>query len=233
MSTLRTQLSVEHKCDHLFKVLICGDSAVGKTSILTRLVSNKFRVAHIRTLGVDFMMKYITVQGQRVQLKIWDTAGQEEFDAITSQFFKRAQGVLLAYDVTNSRSFHSGLPKWIKKLKENIPQFEDAKVPIVLIGNKIDLEDQRVISHSEGLKFAQQHDMAYYETSCATSINITEAVCGLVERIMEEVSATSQSMTESQLSPKEDAEKKHSIELSKSCSDCQCCKWKCRCPRNM
>ncbi|XP_065882439.1 ras-related protein Rab-10-like [Dysidea avara] len=184
--TYLSQLNSDFSYDYLLKVLICGDSFVGKTSVLTRFVSNKFRVTHIRTLGVDFMMKYVIVQGKKIQLKIWDTAGQEDHDSITAQYFRRSNGILLAYDITSQESFNN-LSKWVEKLKESVPQFEDTKVPIVLIGNKIDLEDQRVITYSQGLQFAQQHDMPFYETSCATSVNVKQAVCGLVAKIIEEI----------------------------------------------
>ncbi|XP_065882442.1 ras-related protein Rab-10-like isoform X2 [Dysidea avara] len=116
-----------------------------------------------------------------------DTAGQEDYDAFTKQYFRRAQGILLTYDITNHKSFDN-LTKWVQKLKQNVPQSEDAKVPIVLLGNKVDLDDQRVVNTSEGLEFAQLHNMSFFETSCVTALNITDAIFALAESILTEIS---------------------------------------------
>lgn len=142
-----------------FKIILVGDSGVGKSSILCRYVNNKFRDITDITIGVDFGVKIITINDVPIKLHIWDTAGQEQFKCITRQYFKNAIGVLLCYDVTNRQSFDN-IINWLNILKEEIPN-----AVIKLIGTKADLINQRTVSISEGKILQKQYNLLFEELS--------------------------------------------------------------------
>lgn len=142
-----------------FKIILVGDSGVGKSSILYRYVNNKFRDITDITIGVDFGVKIITINDVPIKLHIWDTAGQEQFKCITRQYFKNAIGVLLCYDVTNRQSFDN-IINWLNILKEEIPN-----AVIKLIGTKADLINQRTVSISEGKILQKQYNLLFEELS--------------------------------------------------------------------
>eukprot|EP01071_Lankesteria_metandrocarpae_P010009 Lankesteria_metandrocarpae@DN5271_c0_g1_i1.p1 len=131
--------------DHLVKLLLLGDSAVGKSSLLLRFCEDKFRSAHVLTIGVDFKSKIVDADGEKVKLQIWDTAGQERFRNITPVYFRSAMGVVLVYDVTKKESFEN-IRFWIKNLDEHATK----EVVKVLVGNKVDLEEYRTVTRAMG-----------------------------------------------------------------------------------
>ena len=162
------------------KVLTLGESTVGKTSILNRLIDNKISKNNLSTIGIDFKIKKITIGKVTIELKIWDTAGQERYRNITKQYFKGAEGILLIFDLTNRETFEK-IYQWVEQLNNNITT---NNISIVLIGNKKDLPD-REISFEEGTNRAKELNVEYFETSAKTGENINEVFINLSTKILE------------------------------------------------
>lgn len=166
--------------DHIFKILIIGNSSVGKSNILLRYTDNVFNDSFLPTIGVDFKIKNMTVNNQRVKLNIWDTAGQERFKTITSTYYKGSHGIVLVYDITDRESFNN-INNWINEVKRNA----SGNVSMLLVGNKCDLEDERVVSTKEGQEYAKAVGMSYLETSAKADLNIRETFNVLAKHIHE------------------------------------------------
>lgn len=145
----------------LVKLVFLGDSGVGKTNIMSRFSSDAFNMNSKPTIGVDFSVKTVRTRNQVVRLQLWDTAGQERYRTFTAAYYKDAHGVILVYDVT-SRSSFDNINEWLKSCSENI---DKSKSSIILVGNKIDLTDQREVSEEEGRDFAVQNNVLFIETS--------------------------------------------------------------------
>ena len=166
------------KKESLYKILILGDSTVGKTCFLTRYADNTFQENQMATLGVDYKLKNVKMEdGNIVKLQIWDTAGQDRFHSLTRNYFKGAHGIILLYDITTQSSFDN-VSKWIKQIKEDASE----KVVIILVGNKIDLEHKRVIPTEEGEKIAEDFGLIFFECSAKTGKNINEAFNELIKK---------------------------------------------------
>jgi len=165
--------------DHLFKLLLIGDSGVGKTCILFRFSDDAFNTTFISTIGIDFKIKTIEIDGKRVKLQIWDTAGQERFHTITTSYYRGANGIMLVYDITNPKSFDN-ITKWIK----NITDFASDDVERILLANKCDMEEKRMISTARGHEIATQNNIKFYETSAKNDQNISEAFITLAKDIL-------------------------------------------------
>jgi len=168
--------------DLLYKVVLIGESGGGKTSILLRYSDNMFYQSFSNTIGVDFKIKTIEVDGKKVKLQIWDTAGQERFKTITSSYYSTAHGVLVVYDISSRESF-SKVSNWLKE----IDSYGRPDVQKILLGNKCDLIKQRAVTEEEGKEFAQQLNMEFLETSAKDAINIEQAFHSLVKSIMANV----------------------------------------------
>ena len=166
------------KKESLYKILILGDSTVGKTCFLTRYADNTFQENQLATLGVDYKLKNIKMEdGNIVKLQIWDTADQDLFHSLTRNYFKGAHGIILLYDITTQSSFDN-VSKWIKQIKEDASE----KVVIILVGNKIDLEHKRAIPTEEGEKIAEDFGLIFFECSAKTGKNINEAFNELIKK---------------------------------------------------
>ena len=166
------------KKESLYKILILGDSTVGKTCFLTRYADNTFQENQMATLGVDYKLKNVKMEdGNTVKLQIWDTAGQDRFHSLTRNYFKGAHGIILLYDITTQLSFDN-VSKWIKQIKEDASE----KVVIILVGNKIDLEHKRAIPTEEGEKIAEDFGLIFFECSAKTGKNINEAFNELIKK---------------------------------------------------
>lgn len=168
--------------DYLVKVVLAGDSGVGKTNILSQFVRNQFNPVSLTTIGVEFATKTVNVNDKTVKAQIWDTAGQERYRAITSTYYKGAKGAILVYDITVPNSF-TNLERWIKEIRNNT---ENPKIPILLVGNKIDLKDERRILEEEGKNLAAKEEMIFMETSALMATNVNEAFYKLIEWILVE-----------------------------------------------
>lgn len=166
--------------DVLFRLLLLGDSGVGKTCMLRRFTEGEFDPSHISTIGVDFKMKTIEIDGLRVRVQIWDTAGQERYQTITKQYYRRAQGIIFVYDITNLPSFQH-IAKWAGDVDEHAPD----DVQTILVGNKADEEFSRQVTKDQGRKLAETYGMEFFETSASTSSNISESFIRLTELVLQ------------------------------------------------
>jgi len=165
----------------LYKILLLGDSTVGKTCFLLRYMDDSFLDLHMATIGLDYRLKTMILEDQKiVKVQLWDTAGQDKFRAITRNYYKGASGIILLFDVTNIKSFEN-IKKWINEIKEEISE----KVSIILIGNKIDNANERKISKEQGEKLASEIGVKFFETSAKTGEGINECVFYLVKKIFE------------------------------------------------
>ena len=166
--------------DHIFKVLLLGNSDVGKSSLLLRFVDSVWNDAFVPTIGVDFKVKTLDINNQKVKMQIWDTAGQERIRTVVSTYFRGAHGILLLYDVTNKDSFKN-LESWLIEIEKNAKE----KVLKILIGNKCDLTEDREISEEEGKAFALRNGMEFMETSAKMNTNVSEAFETLAKLMIE------------------------------------------------
>jgi len=148
--------------DHLFKLLVIGDAGVGKSAILVRFSDNVFTDSYINTIGVDFKIRTVEVNGEKVKLQIWDTAGQERFRTITSTYYRGTNGIIVVFDVTNQTTFDN-VRKWLLEINDN----DCNQVPKVLVGNKIDCP--RVVDRDAAEKFAKSKKLKYFESSAKES----------------------------------------------------------------
>ena len=156
--------------DYLFKYLIIGNSGVGKSCLLIRFTDDKFEEGYVTTIGVDFKIKTLEIEGKSVKLQIWDTAGQERFRNIVSTYYKGGHGIMMVYDITDLESFRY-LDSWLKEIEKNASK----NVYKILIGNKNDMEKERKVSFEKGMEFADLHGMKFFETSAKENKNVEEA----------------------------------------------------------
>ncbi|XP_066575711.1 ras-related protein Rab-10 [Amia ocellicauda] len=163
----------------LLKIILVGDSLVGKTCILQRYIDHNFNHSYVSTIGIDFKVKTLHVNGKFIKLQIWDTAGQERFHTISTRYFRGAHGLLIIYDITNVLSFDN-VVWWMKDVDVNAGENVDR----IILGNKCDLEDKRVISKEKGQQLAWEHGVKFFETSAKDNINIEQAFSILVEDIL-------------------------------------------------
>ena len=155
--------------NYLFKYIIIGDSAVGKSNILLRYIHDKFNEEFQSTIGVEFGAKNLKIEDKIYRIQIWDTAGQETFRSITRAYYKNSVCACVVYDITNKNSFNN-IKSWIEDCKKVSPK----TVFLILIGNKVDLEDKREVSYEDGSVFAEKNGMLFFETSAKTGKNIEE-----------------------------------------------------------
>ena len=172
--------------ENLIPFMLLGDTCVGKTCLIQNFAKEKFDLNTISTIGHDFKNKNIEIKknGEKKSfvLKIWDTAGQERFKSITKNFIKDSDGILFVYDITQKKTFED-VKDWIDLISENITS-NNNHFTIILVGNKTDLEDDRVISYEEGEKLAKDYKYSFYETSALNGSNVEEAFMDLVNKII-------------------------------------------------
>jgi len=150
----------DNEYDYLFKVVLIGDSGVGKSNLLSRFTRNEFSLDSKSTIGVEFATKSIVAEGKTIKAQIWDTAGQERYRAITSAYYRGAVGALLVYDISKHATFEN-VERWLKELRDHA----EANIVVMLVGNKSDLKHQRAVDTNEAMAFAEQHNLAFIETS--------------------------------------------------------------------
>ncbi|XP_032753772.1 ras-related protein Rab-13 isoform X2 [Rattus rattus] len=136
--------------DHLFKLLLIGDSGVGKTCLIIRFAEDNFNSTYISTIGIDFKIRTVEIEGKRIKLQVWDTAGQERFKTITTAYYRGAMGIILVYDITDEKSFEN-IQNWMKSIKENA----SAGVERLLLGNKCDMEAKRKVQREQAERVSQ------------------------------------------------------------------------------
>ena len=165
--------------DCVYKVLLLGDTTVGKTCFLMKYTDKTFQDVHISTIGLDYRLKSMVLKnGKNIKLQIWDTAGQDRFRAITKNYYKGANGIILIYDVTNPKTYDN-VKNWVTQIREEA----SPNVVVYLCGNKIDMEEERKVKTEEGKKLADEFGLPFYETSAKNDININETFEDLVEGI--------------------------------------------------
>ena len=157
--------------DYLFKVLLLGDSDVGKSSLILRYTDETFNSKLVNSIGVDFKMKKKEIDGKVIKVQIWDTAGHERFRSITYSYYRGANAIIIVFDLSDKKSFIN-ITEWLKQIgkhaKENVFMF--------LVGNKSDLVDERKVTYEEAKQYADEHELPYIETSAKEGININEIV---------------------------------------------------------
>ncbi|KAI3718612.1 hypothetical protein L6452_19491 [Arctium lappa] len=164
--------------DYLFKIVLIGDSAVGKSNLLARFARDEFYPNSKSTIGVEFQTQKIEIKGKEVKAQIWDTAGQERFRAVTSAYYRGAVGALLVYDISRRQTFDS-IGRWLNELHTH----SDMNVVSILVGNKSDLKDGREVSTDEGKSLAESEGLFFMETSALDSSNVTAAFETVVKEI--------------------------------------------------
>ena len=154
-----------------------GDSGVGKTCLLLRYANQSFSPTFITTIGIDFKIKRVEIDDMLLKLQIWDTAGQERFRTITVSYFKGAHGIVLVYDITDRDTFES-IRQWV----EQIHEYADVHVNILLVGNKCDQEEQRAVATAEGDALAREYGIDFFETSARENVNVEECYLAIARK---------------------------------------------------
>jgi len=169
--------------DHLFKLLLIGDSGVGKSCLLLRFADDTYTESYISTIGVDFKIRTIEISGKSIKLQIWDTAGQERFRTITSSYYRGAHGIIVVYDVTDQASF-SNVKQWLQE----IDRYACENVNKLLVGNKCDLTTKKVVDYNTAKEFADGLGIPFLETSAKNSTNVEDAFVTMATEIQKRVS---------------------------------------------
>ena len=167
--------------DLVYKILLLGDSEVGKSCFLMRYADNVFVDNHMTTIGLDYKLKYIQLDsGEIIKVQLWDTAGQDRYRTIAKNYYKGSHGILLLYDVTKTNSFEN-IREWIRDIREEVYE----KAIIFLIGNKIDKKEDRKIQTEQGAKLAEEFNLPYFEASAKSGENVDEIFKALYKKISE------------------------------------------------
>ena len=168
----------EEDYDKIFKIVIIGDSGVGKTNLISRYLKNDFKPETKATIGVEFNDKKYEYKNKKIKIQIWDTAGQERYRSLTSMYYKGAKGAILVYDITSKNSFEN-IDKWLIEMKKTA----DENIKIILIGNKCDLIEKREVKEDDGKIKAKDLNVPFMETSALNCINVEKAFNFLIEEI--------------------------------------------------
>ena len=169
----------ENENEERINIMTLGNTEVGKSCFILRFTDNIFQEIYLATVGIDFKIKTETINNKQYKLFLYDTTGQEKYKSIALNIIKNAQGIILMYDITDRKSFES-IPEWIKSIKDA----KGSNFPMILLGNKLDKEDVRVIKEKEGKELADEYNIKFFETSNKTGINIQEAGMALVNEIL-------------------------------------------------
>ncbi|KAM6564816.1 hypothetical protein CsatB_024814 [Cannabis sativa] len=208
--------------EYLFKIVLIGDSAVGKSNLLSRFATNQFDPTSKATIGVEFQTQVVDIDGKEIKAQIWDTAGQERFRAVTSAYYRGAVGALVVYDITRKSTFES-VKRWLDELTTHC----DTTVARMLVGNKCDLENLRDVSVDEAKSFAEEEGLFFMETSALESTNVQQAFETVIKDIYNNISRkmlNSDSYKKAELSVnrvtlvKDGSDKQNKFNLSSCCA---------------
>merc|ERR1712146_129827 len=176
-------MAADDEYDYLFKVVLIGDSGVGKSNLLSRFTRNEFNLESKSTIGVEFATRSIPVDSKTIKAQIWDTAGQERYRAITAAYYRGAVGALLVYDIAKHLTYEN-VERWLKELRDHA----DSNIVIMLVGNKSDLKHLRAVPTEEAQKFAEENDLSFIETSALEAENVDDAFTTILTKIYHIVS---------------------------------------------
>jgi Ras-related protein Rab-1A len=182
--------NTEH--DYFFKILLIGDSGVGKSCLLLRFADDSWTDTHISTIGVDFKIKTLNIDGKTIKLQIWDTAGQERFRTITSSYYRGAQGIILVYDCTDQESFNN-----VKQWMGEIDRYACENVNKLLVGNKTDLVNEKVVDTQTAKAFADSMGIPFIETSAKNATNVEQCFVSMARDIKNRLSSDSEPQSKS------------------------------------
>jgi len=177
--------SSDEREDYKLKVVIVGDSGVGKSNLIKRFTTNEFNEHSKATVGVEFLSRSYKINDKIFKIEMWDTAGQERYKSITAAYYKGAKGALIVYDTTSARSFEN-VDKWLGEIKEKAGK----DIKLIILGNKIDLKDKKVVSTEQALTRAKELDIPLMETSAKDATNVKEAFHDLLKEMYCELSKT-------------------------------------------
>ncbi|KAK4251642.1 ras family-domain-containing protein [Corynascus novoguineensis] len=195
--------------DFLFKVVLIGDSGVGKSNLLSRFTRNEFNLDSKSTIGVEFATRSIQIDNKTIKAQIWDTAGQERYRAITSAYYRGAVGALLVYDISKSLSFEN-VTRWLKELRDHA----DSNIVIMLVGNKTDQRHLRAVPTEDGKNFASENGLSFIETSALEATNVDLAFQNILTSIYQIVSSKSLAEEGADVGKKFDPREGNNISLS-------------------
>jgi len=176
--------------DYLFKLLLIGDSGVGKSCLLLRFADDTYTESYISTIGVDFKIRTIELDGKTIKLQIWDTAGQERFRTITSSYYRGAHGIIVVYDVTDQESFNN-----VKQWLQEIDRYASENVNKLLVGNKCDLTNKKVVDYTSAKEYADQLGIPFLETSAKNATNVEQAFMTMAAEIKNRVGPAAANQT--------------------------------------
>ncbi|KAK9053740.1 hypothetical protein SSX86_024814 [Deinandra increscens subsp. villosa] len=183
---MSNNVDLNSKIDYVFKIVLIGDSSVGKSQLLARFAKNEFNVDSKATIGVEFQTKTLVIDQKMVKAQIWDTAGQERYRAVTSAYYRGAVGAMLVYDITKRQSFDH-MTRWLEELRGHA----DKNIVIMLIGNKCDLASLRAVPVEDAQEFAERESLCFMETSAAESTNVESAFLTALTEIYKIISKKS------------------------------------------
>ena len=167
--------------DEKIQLIMIGESGVGKTSLIRRYTNNIFNSTHLETIGIEFYNREERINDQIIQIKIWDTAGQEIFHSLTKNFYRKADGIIIVYDITNRESFEK-VQHWIKSVYDNSDTYKE--IQMILVGNKIDLEENREVTKEEGIKLGKYFEIDFFEASAKNEEGVRDFMIKIIGDIL-------------------------------------------------
>ena len=168
--------------DEKIQIILVGESGVGKTSLIRRYTNNIFNSNHLETIGIEFYNKEEKINNKIIQIKFWDTAGQEIFHSLTKNFYRKADGIIIVYDITNKESFER-IQDWIKSIYDNTDTYKE--IQMIIVGNKIDLEEMREVTKEDGLKIGKYYEIDFYEASAKNDEGVNNFMIKIIRDILD------------------------------------------------
>ena len=167
--------------DEKIQIIMIGESGVGKTSLIRRYTNNIFNSNHLETIGIEFYNREERINNKIIQIKFWDTAGQEIFHSLTKNFYRKADGIIIVYDITNKESFER-VQDWIKSVYDNTETYKE--IQMIIVGNKIDLEEMREVRKEDGLKIGKYYEIDFFEASAKNAEGVNNFMIKIIGDIL-------------------------------------------------